>query len=100
MSLFDIKKKRTFNLYGCENRLLLNDPLHCYISFQILHSVLYEFPMILTRRIRSNHVLLEFVIISSILVTLVFDVGLILLRDVRFLSLLGFEGVRKSLKDG
>lgn len=56
--------------------------------------------MVLTRRIRSNHVLLEFVIISTILITLVFDVGLILLRDVRFLSLLGFEGVRKSLKDG
>lgn len=93
-------EKCTFNLNGCENHLLLNDPLHRYISFQILHSVLYEFPRVLTRRIRSNHVLLEFVIISSILVTLVFDVGLILLRDVRFLSLLGFEGVRKPLKDG
>ena len=63
----------TFNIH------LLTNPLHPYISRHILHTVLYTFPELLTRRIclkiKSFYKLL---VISLILVTLMFDSGVIL----------------------
>ena len=57
------------------NQTCLN-PLHPIISMYILHTVLCTFPKVLTRRISFNNLWL--VIISFILVTLMFDSGVIL----------------------
>ena len=66
------------------------NPLHPNISMQILHTVLYTFPEVLTRRnVFKNQELYKLVIISLILVTLMFDSGVILLREIRCWSLLG-----------
>ena len=50
--------------------------LHPIISMYILHTVLRTFPKVLTRRISFNNLWL--VIISFILVTFMFDSGVIL----------------------
>ena len=52
------------------------NPLCPIISMYILHTVLCTFPKVLTRRISFNNLWL--VIISFILVTLMFDSGVIL----------------------
>ena len=66
------------------------NPLHPNISMQILHTVLYTFPEVLTRgTVFKNQELYKLVIISLILVTLMFDSGVILLGEIRCWSLLG-----------
>ena len=41
----------------------------------------------------NNHELLEFVIISFLLVTLMFDSGVILVGEIKYWSLLGVKGL-------
>ena len=63
---------------------------------QILHTILYTFPMVLHEDFFNNQVPHGFVIISFILLTLLFDSGVILLGESRFLSLWGVKGfIRK-----
>ena len=57
------------------NQMCLN-PLCPIINMYILHTVLCTFPEVLTRRISFNNLWL--VIISFVLVTLMFDSGVIL----------------------
>ena len=47
----------------------------------------------------SNQELLEFTIILFILMTLTFDSGVILLGEIRYLSLLGINGLVEQDKD-
>ena len=56
----------------------LFNPLHPNISMHILHTVLYTFPKVLTRRICLT--------IKSYLKALMFDVGVILLGDIGCLN--------------
>ena len=66
------------------------NPLHPNISIQILHTVHYTFPEVLTRgTVFKNQELYKLVIVSLILVTLMFDSGVILLGEIRSWSLLG-----------
>ena len=59
--------------------MMFVNPLHPNISMLILHTVLYTFPEVLTRRnVLKNQELYKLVIISLILVTLMFDSGVIL----------------------
>ena len=59
--------------------MMFVNPLHPNISKQILHTVLYMFPEVLTRgTVFKNQELYKLVIISLILVTLMFDSGVIL----------------------
>ena len=58
----------------------------------ILHTVLYTFLWLpYKENISNNSEILEFVIISFILATLKFDSRVILLRETRYLSLLGIN---------
>ena len=60
------------------------NPLHPNISMHILHTVLYTFPEVLKRgKVFKNQELYKLVIISLILVTLMFDSGVILLGEIR-----------------
>ena len=53
--------------------------LHLVISMQVLHAVLYIFPVLLMmENLSNNQELLEFGIISFILLTLMFGSGVIL----------------------
>ena len=47
----------------------------------------------------SNQELLKFTIISFILMTLTFDSGVILLGEIRYLSLIGINGLVEQDKD-
>ena len=70
------------------------NPLHPNISMLILHTVLYTFPEVLTRgNVLKNQELYKLVIISLILVTLMFDSGVILWGEIRSWSLLVVEGL-------
>lgn len=65
---------------------------HPHISMQVFHTVLYTFLIVITSRISlTNLEDLEFVIISYILITLLFDSGMMLLEEVRCLSLSGLK---------
>ena len=66
------------------------NPLHPNISMQILHTVLYTFPEVC---VFKNQELYKLVIISLILVTLMFDSGVILWGEIRSWSLLMVEGL-------
>ena len=74
------------NIAGCvvtENQVWsVVNPLNPNISMYILHTVLYKFPKVLTRRIClslfDNQELLKLVIIFFILLTLMYDSGVIL----------------------
>ena len=69
--------------------MMFVNPLHPNISKQILHTVLYMFPEVLTRgTVFKNQELYKLVIISLILVTLLFDSGVILWGEIRSWSLL------------
>ena len=66
------------------------NPLHPNISMHNLHTVLYTFPEVLRRRnVFKNQELYKLVIIFLIIVTLMFDSGVILLGEIRCWSLLG-----------
>ena len=55
---------------------------------QVFHTVLYTFLIVITSRISlTNLEDLEFAIISYILITLLFDSGMMLLEEVRCLLL-------------
>ena len=57
------------------------NPLQPNISMHILHTVLYTFPEVLTRgNVFKNQELYKLVIVSLILVTLIFDSGVIIVR--------------------
>ena len=59
---------------------------------QVFHTVLFTFLIVITSRISlTNLEDLEFVIISYILITLLFDSGMMLLEEVRCLSLSGLK---------
>ena len=64
----------------------------------ILHTVLYTFPNVLARRIclTINRVL-QLIIISLILMTLMFYSGVILKGEIRYWSLSGIKGFSESL---
>ena len=59
----------------------------------ILHSVLYTFANVLARRsnLFKNQEVLQFIIISFILMTIMFDSGMILKGEIRCWSLLGIK---------
>ena len=64
--------------------------LHPNVSRHVLPTDPYKFPKILARRVfLNNQELLKFVIIFLIPMTLMFDSGVILLGEIRCLSLLG-----------
>ena len=70
--------------------MMFVNPLHPNISMQVLHTVLYTFPEVLTRgNVFKNQELYKLLIIFLILETLVFDSGVILLGEIRSWSLLG-----------
>ena len=58
---------------------------------QVFHTVLYTFLIVITRISLTNLEDLEFAIISYILITLLFDSGMMLLEEVRCLSLSGLK---------
>ena len=60
----------------------------------ILHTVLYKFRNVLKRRIFKNRELFYFELISSILLTLMFDLRVILWGEIRCQSLLGVEALK------
>ena len=65
---------------------------HLYpnVSRHVLPTDLYKFPKILARRVfLNNQEFLKFVIIFLIPMTSMFDSGVILLGEIRCLSLLG-----------
>ena len=65
----------------------------CNISMHILHTVLYTFPEMLTRRIcLTIKSCLSFR--SLILLNLMFDLGVILSGEIRCLSLLGVKRLK------
>ena len=66
--------------------------LNLNISMDFLHTVLYAFPVVPIRRICLQE-LLEFEIISFILMTLMFDLRLVLLGEIGCLSLWGVRGL-------
>ena len=61
------------------------NPLGHKILMQVLHTVLYAFPKMLTRRIchTYNQGHLGFTIIFFILITFMFDSGVIMLGEIR-----------------
>ena len=61
------------------------NPLHPVISMQVLHTVHYTFPLLLIKEnlCSNNQELLEFEIVSFILMTLMCDSGVILLGEIR-----------------
>ena len=60
------------------------NPLHPNISMHTLHSVLCTFPKVLTRRIcLTINRILQLIIISFILITLMFYSGMILKGEIR-----------------
>ena len=64
--------------------------LHPNVSRHVLPTDLDKFPKILARRVfLNNQELLKFVIIFFIPMTFMFDSGVILLGEIRCLSLLG-----------
>ena len=71
------------------------NPSHPNISMHILFTVLYTFPMILMRRISQIvKTFFEWVVISNILITLMFDSAVIYkYREIRHWSLLVVEGL-------
>ena len=70
--------------------MMFVNPLHPNISMQVLHTVLYTFPEVLTRgNVFKNQELYKLLIIFLILETLEFDSGVILLGEIRSWSLLG-----------
>ena len=70
------------------------NPSHPNISMYILFTVLYTFPMILMRRISQTvKTFFEWVVISNILITLMFDSAVMKYREIRHLSLLVVEGL-------
>ena len=70
--------------------MMFVNPLHPNISMHNLHTVHYTFPEVLTRgTVFKNQELYELVIIFLILVTLMFDSGVILWGEIRGWSLLG-----------
>ena len=66
---------------------------------QVLHTFLYAFPKMLTRRICHTHNQgrLGFTIISFILITFMFDSGVIMLGEIRCQSLLRAKGFSLDL---
>ena len=61
--------------------MMFVNPLQPNISMHILHTVLYTFPEVLTRgNVFKNQELYKLVIVSLILVTLIFDSGVIIVR--------------------
>ena len=71
--------------------LLQVNPLHPNISTHIFHTVLCTIPKALTRRICLT---IRSFFISLILVTSMFDSGVILEGEIRSWSLLGFKGLK------
>ena len=70
------------------------NPSHRNISMHILFTVLYTFPIILMRRIsRTFKTFFEWVVISNILITLMFDSAVMKYREIRHWSLLVVEGL-------
>ena len=76
-----IYSSNTLHIYN-----LLHDvfnPLHPNISENILHTVLFTFPTMLARRICLTVKVLQLIIISFILMTLMLDSGMIFKREIR-----------------
>ena len=80
--------------------LLVNNLILCFIevledpniSMHILHTVLNKFPDVLVRRILfNNQEVLQLIIISFILVTLMLNLGMILKGEIRCWSLSGMK---------
>ena len=60
------------------------DPLHPNISMYILHTVLYTFPPYVGKENLINNLeVLQSIVISFILMTLMFDSGVILWGEIR-----------------
>ena len=86
-------------LHKMQNAVHNINPLWHKILKQILHTFLYAFPKILTRRIYHTHNQghLGFAIISFILITFMFDSGVIMLGEIRCQSLLRAKGFALDL---
>ena len=65
----------------------------CNISLHILHTVLYTFPLVLTRRICLT-IIIVCAMISFILITLMFGLGVIMLGEMIYLSYLSLLQVK------
>ena len=86
-------------LHKMQNAVHNINPLWHKILKQILHTFLYAFPKMLTRRIYHTHNQghLGFAIISFILITFMFDSGVIMLGEIRCQSLLRAKGFALDL---
>ena len=62
------------------------NPLHTNISMHFLHTVLYTFPQVLTRRISLKIKFLKLAIVCFILVTWMFDPGVMLWGELTLRS--------------
>ena len=88
-----LTRYQKMTLWSGSNRRYLLKPLHPNISFQVPHTILFKFPVVLTRRISLyDQELLDVAIIPFHLMTLMFDSGTILLGEIRCISLLGVQG--------
>ena len=70
------------------------NPLHPNISIYILHTVLYTFPKVDKENLFKNQEPYELLIISLILVTLMFDSGVILYGETKSWSLSRFNELK------
>ena len=86
-------------LHKMQNAVHNINPLCHEILMQVLHTFLYAFPKMLTRRIchTYNQGRLGFAIIFFILITFMFDSGVIMLGEIRCQSLLRAKGFTLDL---
>ena len=88
-----LTRYQKMTLWSGSNRRYLLKPLHPNISLQVPHTILFKFPLVLTRRISLyDQELLDVAIIPFHLMTLMFGSGTILLGEIRCISLLGVQG--------
>ena len=72
------------------------NPLHPNISMHILHTVLYTSSCAGRENLFDNQEVLQLITISFILITLMFDLGVILKGEIRCKLLSGIKGLKKE----
>ena len=72
------------------------NPLHPNISMHILHTVLYTSLCAGRENLFDNQEVLQLITISFILITLLFDLGVILKGEIRCKLLSGIKGLKKE----
>ena len=72
------------------------NPLHPNISMHILHTVLYTSSCAGRKNLFDNQEVLQLITISFILITLMFDLGVILKGEIRCKLLSGIKGLKKE----